>query len=362
MNSRFVSVLLVLVAAAGCGRAPKYALSTVNPPTNDVPATVDERRVSQLGAGDTIVWVDGDAFTRRDLDEMLASLSWRLTRSGASEKQKANVYNASGALSVSRFIEHRLLVHEARRRCPLTLEELTVRVDGLISNMAARAKMDPAEFRKGYGENQLLRDAELTVYSEMFVTNLPNYVEFSWETVTNFQQQLLADNAAITETNRLTGVRLGKLRERVLGGQESFEDVAEKYSQCPYKENGTGGYCGVYDKDDFPAQTWERICTLREGDISGLIEDDDGYYFVKVLKREEKSEKVSELRLTLARVFLNKEPFFQILPIREFKADLEKQQKVQAMSEEIGRLRKAATIVYPHGTNFWETAKEGKGK
>ncbi len=95
------------------------------------------------------------------------------------------------------------------------------------------------------------------------------------------------------ESDRPTIERLRELRQKVLDGEVSFEELAQEYSQdadtAPF-----GGTLGMVPKEELDSDIREVVNALEEGDISEPsrinLEDDYGYSIIKLKERSPESE------------------------------------------------------------------------
>jgi len=74
---------------------------------------------------------------------------------------------------------------------------------------------------------------------------------------------------------------LAKARE----GDEDFKDLARKYSTMPSAADG--GDIGVFQLDEMAADMRDAVQSLKPGDISDIIETQEGYQFFKLINSED---------------------------------------------------------------------------
>jgi len=95
---------------------------------------------------------------------------------------------------------------------------------------------------------------------------------------------------------------------------------------------------------------------LKMGQVSGVLEDDEGYFIVKALSDPTKGEE-GKTSIKLARIWLAKTPLVVLADAASLKKDMQQQVNDRELNKHIAELRKKVTIVYPHGTNFWNESK-----
>ncbi|MFX1487868.1 MAG: peptidylprolyl isomerase [Promethearchaeota archaeon] len=64
-----------------------------------------------------------------------------------------------------------------------------------------------------------------------------------------------------------------------LGAGESFQKLAQQYSNCPSKKRG--GNLGEFSKSDMVKEFWNACVNLRIGEISQPVKTQYGYHIIK---------------------------------------------------------------------------------
>jgi peptidyl-prolyl cis-trans isomerase C len=119
-----------------------------------------------------------------------------------------------------------------------------------------------------------------------------------------------------------------KLLKQIKAGAD-FAELAKQYSGCP--SSAKGGDLGLITRDDMPPLFSEAAFKLKVGQISDIVETDNGYHIIKVTEHKEpRTLKYDEIKNEL----------FNLL----------KQHKRQALSwDYIIALKREAKIVYVAG-------------
>jgi parvulin-like peptidyl-prolyl isomerase len=74
------------------------------------------------------------------------------------------------------------------------------------------------------------------------------------------------------------------LREQIVRGEATFEEIAEKYSDDPTTAH-RGGYLGTHGKGEMQTQYENYSWTAPVGELSGVIQTSFGYHLMMVLER-----------------------------------------------------------------------------
>jgi foldase protein PrsA len=112
-----------------------------------------------------------------------------------------------------------------------------------------------------------------TVFEDYYKYATPRFIEMIKVSVSDM------DNPTDEETEKLEEVKA------LLKSDKSFEDIAADYSDDEDSASAKGSL-GVVDTstglaDDYGDNVEETALSLKSGKVSGAIEGDDGYYFLK---------------------------------------------------------------------------------
>ena len=114
--------------------------------------------------------------------------------------------------------------------------------------------------------------------------------------ITNVYVRHALNNHFATETNKFIQAQAQEVLKRIKAG-EDFCDRADKYSMNPEKQ--TGGCLGKLSASDFPGEevVWNAVKNLEEGQTTGIIDAEDSWQILKVLKRDDSNPEGPELEL-----------------------------------------------------------------
>jgi len=115
-------------------------------------------------------------------------------------------------------------------------------------------------------------------YKEMPVDSLPLIN-------TEYYVSELVREPQITEAEKLAvKERLLELRKRILKG-ESFATLAILYSEDPGSAK-KGGELGMYGKGELYPEFEDVAFSLKEGEISGIVETEAGFHIIQLIERQ----------------------------------------------------------------------------
>lgn len=368
-------VLTAVVAAGGCGRSdgPAGESAEWKPTLENPPARTFKSgkplSVPEMAADDVIVAVNGAALTRRELDMRLSRYRWFLNRNrGMEGQQKQAAYRSYGKGLVGNFIRSAVVVQAARRA--KVADEATVRREveksvelTLKQNNLTREKYDR---EVPGGLKAMAESLEDAFWTHAYLTN--NIVidpQITAELVSNIVRKIDAENAVINASNAVVRARLEAARKRITVGKEDFGKVADEVSEDDQLVRDGTGYYGTFDEGTvLDEEVRKKLFALDVGQVSDVIEEDDGFSVYKatdyVSAVYKDGQKTSDARITLARIWMAKEdvivPAFSNDPVE----DMRRQNFNEQAAKLVDELRAKATIVYPHGTNFWPTAAAKK--
>ena len=373
IDSQVFAWLVAALCMAGCSRDSVWKPSLENPDASQPPSVAESMPVEKMAPGDVIVWVNGAQLTRAGLDMRLQQIVWQLGHSTKPlrPQEMARAYRTFGSRVIPDFVDEQLLAQEARNRKLMTIDVLLEKLVKAKQQMAKAFGLSRGKLAKAYpgGERGLDETLEPFLWKKELLPLIPPSAEVDYLSTSNFYNQIASMNAEATRSNEVNRAKLVRWREDIRAGKISFEDCAERHSECPFRNSTGGGYWGLFERSDFNEQmgngAFAPVFDHEPDYISEVLEDCNGYSIVKIIGyQDEKAAKSLKNRnstvLKLARIFQPKRPLLIQEPIETLKANMMQQMTQQGVEEFTGKLREKAVIVYPHGSNFWATAKSDR--
>lgn len=372
--------ILVLAAAVSLGGCRKSAKATPHvgqkwQPTMSNPAVksypiCEPKTLDEMEDDDVIVAVNGVALTKADFGLAMKRYWWNLQLDKVgSMKNKEQSYRVYGRSFIDSFVGTQLFVWEAREQRLLTERMLLEDIDRGVANIARRYRCSPKVLYSQIpgGANELRRSLEDTIWASAYVaSNVTATVTVSDAMVSNIIAQIDAENAAIAETNAVRLATVREMHRRVTEGGEDFGTIVDNFGGDEDIEKGKNGYWDNYSTAmDVPDLIVRKVFPLPKGGVSEVLEDDEGFYFIKVLERTEKRVGTNDtaevvVDYDLGRYFQPREESVQLAFKGDPKAEFQKQFQNEANAKRLEELKQAAEIVYPYGTNFWSKAVKDK--
>ena len=361
------AALLALAGLAGCGErkpsAPAAWRPTMeNPPIREVKVG-KEMAVPQMKPDDVIVAVNGICLTKRELDTELMAYRWHLnTDKRIRGNQKEQMYRRFGRRFIPQFVETQALLWEARATCRLELTNVLAVVETNVIRNARHYGLSAKRYDKLVpgGNDAVRRVAEQLLWRKTYLSqNFKPKTVITDNDVTNVLREVEAENAEIAASNAVVRARLEAIRARIVRGGEDFGKLADEFGEdTTQDEDGTGTWGEISRSDVTGDVTAEKMFALKKGEVSEILEDEDGYFIVKALEEPKTDEDGKTRTVKLARIWLEREQPVVLADVDSMKADLQQQvnaQEIEALTKE---LCKKVTVVYPHGTNFWNVIKK----
>jgi peptidyl-prolyl cis-trans isomerase C len=376
-----VFLSFALLALVGCGKSKsgeQVAVQPAHSASNRVDAALlgagsngVSKTIEQMAPEDVIISVNGTPLRRKDYDLAMKRIVKQISETpNAQNAQKHAMLRMAVQTFIPRFISTQLLIQDAKQRKVLGEEELRTRAEAMIAAAAKRERKELDVFKKAFvgGEEALLKEAEHSVWvSTLIATNIPPKVTVDDAFMEATYAAIRGEQAAIDATNALKIARLKGWREEIIKGTE-FGTLADQHSECQRSAPGNSGYWGAFERNEFQnLKMRAAIFALKPGEVSDVLEDDEGFHLVKMLehipaKKNEKGRVIEPESLKLAHILLCREPAPELASPESLKADLTQQMQQQAIDAYVENLKAQAVIDYPNGTNLWTRAAKPQPK
>lgn len=319
------------------------------------------KTIATLSNDDVLVAVNGYPLTKGVFTDLMLLKARELMR-----RKNANANLVSNQLAefekqyLSIFVSQRLMIDEATRLNVVSSNELERIVNDTVSEAAKRANKTIHQYVTSFpGDFKycLYEIAAKAVISKLVQKHIPPLVETSSEFVSNVQSQVALDNIEAGKTNQAIRLQMLEWKKTIESGESSFEALAKEYSQDTDFTVGKPGSWGEYERGRMDDKNIQAVAfSLKPGQISDPIEDDDGFHLLKVVKitpaTRNKDGKIlmNEVR-ELAHIYREKTPLLIVQSDEDLYQDLKHQMQVRAIDDYVTNLRTngANRIEYPNG-------------
>ena len=315
------------------------------------------KKIAEMSADDVIVAVNGYPLTKRAYDDFmelrLASINKTKGMTPLVANQMMDEYRVN---YVKTFIAQRLLIDEAFKLGVVTEGEVLSAVERRLKEDARKRGKKVADTIKDVNgkDNYLFYELSASYTMDKFIAEkIPPALEVTPEFVAAVQEQVTKDNADAQATNAFLKARLAAYRGQILAKELDFTSAAKAVSQAG-EEDGIWGEFEEGEMDDPGVQA--KVFALKEGEVSDVLEDENGLHIVKVLSvtpavKNDSGRVVARERRKLAHIYLEKVPLLIRLDDIKMSADLKMQMQMQAVNAYVTGLstNNVNKIEYPNG-------------
>ncbi len=363
-------VMTALLVGCGGSGEKSWSPTMENPPERDFKVG-KAMFVEDMKPDDVIVAVNGITLTRADFDVHIKRYKWFLDRQRMADVQKQNaMYRSYGRGFVSRFINTAVVLKEARSSALLDAATIRREVENSVELTLKRNNLDRETYdaKVPGGIKAMQVSLEEALWCHVYMTN--NIVvdpSIDATLVSNILAKIDEENKVISASNDVIRARLAEARRRIVEGGEEFGKVADEICEDDQMTKDGTGYYGMFGEGTIQDEAVRKaLFALSEGEVSEILEEDDGYSLYKILKRDDarfdRGQIVEDAKVDLARIWVVKHdlvvPAFSSDPVE----DMRRQDFDEKAAKLTASLREKAKIVYPHGTNFWKTAQKSVRK
>lgn len=367
-------MILLLVCTSimiGCDRASSVELSSdilsIDPcaslreqNTNKLYRTVGA--IDALDPDDVILIVNGERLSKRAYDDIVKLKLEEITsRKGMTSYVAEEHLDAFKKSYFKRFIAQRLLVDHAFSTGVVTTNEVLQHVGKVVADISKRKGMTPEKYLRGLrnGRHYALYEIGVAfVMDKLIHDKIPPKEVVTDEFVKDVKMEVARMNAEATATNNLMKARLQGWKGQIIAKREDFLKIAARVSD-PDEDNPSAddGVWGTFEEGDLDTPEMQaKIFAMREGEISDVLEDDNGLHLVKLLAivppvTNEEGRIIEREKRKLSHIYLEKAP----LLIEEgdviLTQDLKRQMQLRAVDEYVSALstNELNRVINPHG-------------
>ena len=323
-------------------------------------------KVSEMASNDVIVAVNGYPLTKGEFEYWMAlRYKYLLQKSGNNQMVADKMYERAQYSFIREFVMQRLMVDAAKKLGVLTTEEIRAKLDAMIDESAKKAHKSRKDYLAGFplgGKFHMYQTAVQMWMDELVKQKIPPVFEVTSNYVAEVQREVAKANGMTTFSNAMLKAKLEGWRNDIISGKESFEKLAEKYSQDNDSGNSIPGYWGEFVRGSMDnVELQAEVFNLSEGEVSRVFEDDEGFRLIKVLEVKpaqynDKRRLIRDEAIVLAQIFLEKGEMFVRQSDVDLEKDLKHQMQMRAIDNFVGNLHTNGEnrIEYPHGNALFK--------
>ena len=252
----------------------------------------------------SVAIVNEDTITLSEVNELGKSYFQKITEE-APANQLSEALQQARTTVIDKLIEKKLLLQEAKK---LNIRVSDEDVESALQRILANNKTTVEQFRKEIGtmgltEKQYREDLREQILSSKLINyEIRSKVVISEDKIksyydnTQFTEKVnesgeyyilqigclwgALDRNGTTPTKAEARAKAEKIRNLAMKGDD-FKALAKQYSDLPSAADG--GDLGVFRKDEMAAYIRDAVVTLHPGDVSQIVETENGYQFFKLL-------------------------------------------------------------------------------
>ena len=258
-----------------------------------------------------IAIVENDVITKKELKKALSEL-----KKNPGNKNKTLNQTKLRKLALDQLIERKIIIQYAEAQS-INIESTVI--ENALKNIASNNKMSVEDLKKNaYKEGsleklyseirfQLILRAikERAIFSQIHISDYEIEKFIDKEKVNNPDQYKIS-HILIKFTNKTQREAAEKLIKEVqtLLKEETFNQVAKKYSNGPFAKNG--GEMGWLNFSDLPDLFVDKIIKLKKNEVSFPFESKNGFHIVKLDDIKSFKEKVFSSQYNINQILIKK--------------------------------------------------------
>lgn len=316
------------------------------------------RTIASLSTNDILVVVNGNVLSKGVYEELMS-----LYLKNILEQKDMNAHVAGKMLEEHRsnyprnFMGQRLLVDYGFREKIVTTNEVLEAITKRVREMARQKKMPITRFLAAHEKNGHYFLYELCaayVMNAVIKARIPPKAIVDKDFIEAVRQEVRRENAASQTSNAVLRTQMEGIRHRLVDKHEDFATIGTELEATHVAEFGTWEN---YTADDFDNPLHAgAVFSLKNGGVSEILEEDDGFRLVKVDKilSEEHSmdgQVLNPERRQLSYIYVEKRPLLIEEGDVVLAQDLKRQMQMQAINSFITNLSTNGqnTIFFPSG-------------
>lgn len=357
------------VGAMGCGPGenadganavaalPCFELS---PRRTDIPNAATPKKIRDMSPGDVIVAINGTPLTRGMFDAILSIRAEGLKKEGADGAELGKRLEEFARGYVQNFVAQRLLVDDAFAQGVVTTNDVVRHTEEKLADIAAKKHMDLDALLESFGDFARYYRYEIAIsyiMEKLVDERIPPVVKVDEGFIKAVRDQIRAENAAAAATNEQTLADMRAWRKSFLSGELDFGDIARRHPPKTDTDTRNCGYWGTFKKGELDDdKVDEAAFSLKEGEISDIIDGDNEYMMLKVLSVVPEGKDAAGIatnseQRAVAAIAIDKVPFTVEDEDDVLSRDLQGQMQAQAVNAYLTNLLTNGLnkVVYPNG-------------
>jgi len=364
-----VTLLVLLLGFMGCSDKNGQEVEGGNKEEEKSKKIVEEGvplTLQEMQPENVVLRINGEPLTKGDLENRLKMMLNMVQRSpNMSSQERGAVAKRLKGKFISRYISKQLMIEDAQKKKLLTEAELVEKAKKNFSDIA-RSIGSNSKALERMKDVKFLESLKVEAKEQAWILSSISLITEKAVVTDEFLQAVTEgldkERIAIEKRDRETVKKLNQIREEIISGAD-FGKLADKHSECPRASIGSGGYWGEFQLKEFDTQeVRDGVASLKVGEISAVLADDEGFHIIKRLEQGEYFTKPSggaDSYYSLAHIFKQREPQLAMGETAEDLKDILFEQKKDSMVNDfIEKLKQEAVIEYPHGTNLWTRIKK----
>lgn len=249
----------------------------------------------------SVAIVNEDTITLSEVNELGRSFFKKITEETPADRLPETLQQARSTV-IDKLIDKKLMVQEAKK---LNIQVSDQEVDTALQRVLANNKTTMEQFRKemtamGMNEKQYKEELREQILSSKLINHeVRTKVVVTEEKILDYYDANYTEQVGdggyyllqigclwgdATPTREEAKSKAKTARDLAEDGKD-FKELARKYSDLPSAADG--GDLGSFQKDEMAPFMRDAVVGLKSGEISPIVEADNGYHFFKLVSGQE---------------------------------------------------------------------------
>ena len=258
-----------------------------------------------------IAIVENDVITKKELKKALSEL-----KKNPGNKNKTLNQTKLRKLALDQLIERKIIIQYAEAQ-NINIESTVI--ENALKNIASNNKMNVEDLKKNAYKEGSLEKLYSEIRFQLILRAIKERAIFSQIHISDYEIEKFIDKEKVNnpdqykishilikftnETQREAAEK--KIKEvQTLLKEETFNQVAKKYSNGPFAKNG--GEMGWLNSSDLPDLFVDKIIKLKKNEVSFPFESKNGFHIVKLDDIKSFKEKVFSSQYNINQILIKK--------------------------------------------------------